>query len=128
MEVAEFATTLAGVKYRYGGTSPETGLDCSGFIIYVFRETLGIDLPRRVADISGIGQEISRADLQPGDLVFFNTQGYKYSHAGIYLGDNKFIHAPRSGRAVHIADMNLQYWARHFNGARRLFATSHNSI
>jgi cell wall-associated NlpC family hydrolase len=128
MQLAEFAKTLTGVKYRYGGNSPETGLDCSGFIIYVFRETLGIHLPRRVADISRIGQEISRPDLQPGDLVFFNTQGDQYSHAGIYLGDNKFIHSPRSGKTVRIADMGLQYWTRHFNGARRLVGAGGNGF
>lgn len=128
MQLAEFAQTLTGVKYRYGGISPETGLDCSGLIIYVFRETLGIQLPRRVADISRMGQEISRSDLQPGDLVFFNTLGYQFSHAGIYLGNNKFIHSPQSGRTVRVADMSLQYWTRHFNGARRLVAAGSNRI
>lgn len=128
MQLAEFAKILTGVKYRYGGNSPETGLDCSGFIIYVFRETLGIHLPRRVADISRIGQEISWPDLQPGDLVFFNTQGYQFSHAGIYLGNNKFIHSPQSGKTVRVADMSLQYWTRHFNGARRLVVAGSNRL
>lgn len=124
IKVAEFARTLVGVKYRYGGTSPQTGMDCSGFIIYVFRETLGIDLPRAVPDISRIGQPIELADLQPGDLVFYNTRGYKYSHAGIYLGNNTFIHSPSSGKSIHIVDMEQKYWRQRFNGARRLIVAS----
>ena len=119
-QLVALAHTLLNVPYRYGGNTPETGLDCSGFIGYVFRESLGIILPRRVVEISRIGQPIERAALLPGDLVFFNTRGARNSHAGIYIGNDQFIHSPSSGGRVHIVDMAGKYWKNRYNGARRL--------
>jgi len=114
------AMELLGIRYRYGGSSPETGFDCSGFVNHVFREGLGLMLPRSSKEMSKSGQEISRSDLQPGDLVFFNTMRNAFSHVGIYLGDNQFVHAPRSGGHVRIEDLRDGYWMKRFNGARRI--------
>ena len=118
------AHTLLNVRYRYGGDTPETGFDCSGFIGYVFRESLGTMLPRRIVEISRMGQAIERTALLPGDLVFFNTRGSRNSHAGIYIGNDQFIHAPSSGKRIHIVDMTEKYWKKRYNGARRLTAAA----
>ena len=112
--------SLIGINYRRGGSSPENGLDCSGLVRYVFREAHGTELPRTSAEISKMGESVEKKDLQPGDLVFFNTLRKAFSHVGIYLGDNKFIHAPSSGGAVRIESMDLDYWKARFNGARRI--------
>ncbi len=114
------AMSLMGIHYRRGGTSPEQGLDCSGLVRYVFRQAHGTELPRTSAEISQVGDHVDKNDLQPGDLVFFNTLKRAFSHVGIYLGDNKFIHAPSSGGAVRIESMDLSYWKARFNGARRI--------
>ncbi len=114
------AMSLVGIHYKLGGTSPDKGLDCSGLVRYVFREANGTELPRTSSEISRVGEKIDRKDLQPGDLVFFNTLKRAFSHVGIYLGDNKFIHAPSSGGAVRIDSMDLDYWKARFNGARRI--------
>ncbi len=94
---------------------------------YVFKEAQGKDLPRTSAEISKLGESVDRQDLQPGDLVFFNTLRRAFSHVGIYLGDNKFIHAPSSGSAVRIDNMDLSYWRARFNGARRIEASDHSN-
>jgi cell wall-associated NlpC family hydrolase len=114
------AMSLIGIQYRRGGNSPEHGLDCSGLVRYVFREARGAELPRTSAEISKLGENIQKQDLQPGDLVFFNTLKHAFSHVGIYLGDNKFIHSPSAGGAVRIESMDLSYWKARFNGARRI--------
>ncbi len=114
------AMSLIGIHYRRGGSSPEHGLDCSGLVRYVFRQANGTELPRTSAEISQMGEKVEKKDLQPGDLVFFNTLKRTFSHVGIYLGDNKFIHAPSSGGAVRIESMDLDYWKARFNGARRI--------
>ena len=114
------AMSLIGIHYRRGGSSPENGLDCSGLVRYVFREAHGTELPRTSLEISKMGENVDKKDLQPGDLVFFNTLRRTFSHVGIYLGDNKFIHAPSSGGAVRIESMDLAYWKARFNGARRI--------
>lgn len=119
-ELAVQALSMLGINYRYGGTSPETGLDCSGLVRYVFKEAWGTDLPRTAAEISRIGKQIDRVDLRPGDLVFYNTLRRGFSHVGIYLGDRKFIHSPSAGGQVRIEDMDLAYWKKRFNGARRI--------
>lgn len=116
------ALDLIGVRYRRGGASPETGFDCSGFVNHVFREGLGLYLPHNAKQIAKEGEAVSKSDLQPGDLVFFNTMRRAFSHVGIYLGDNKFVHAPRSGGVVRVEDMNESYWKKRFNGARRFTA------
>lgn len=119
-DVTVYALSLIGVKYKFGGNTPESGLDCSGLVRYVFQEVTGVTLPRTSRDMSGVGDKIGVVDLLPGDLVFFNTRRFAYSHVGIYLGDNRFIHAPSRGGDVEIATMNAAYWKKRFNGARRL--------
>jgi cell wall-associated NlpC family hydrolase len=114
------AMSLVGIHYRRGGSSPESGLDCSGLVRYVFKQSNNIDLPRTSAEMSRVGEQVDKKDLQPGDLVFFNTLRRTFSHVGIYLGDNKFIHAPTPGSAVRIESMDLSYWKARFNGARRV--------
>ena len=114
------AMDLLGIRYRRGGSSPEAGFDCSGFVNHVFREGLGLILPRSSKEMSTSGEAISRDELRPGDLVFFNTMRNAFSHVGIYLGDNQFVHAPRSGGRVRIEDLRNGYWTKRFNGARRV--------
>ena len=126
-QLAIQAMSLVGINYRRGGTSPENGMDCSGLVRYVFKEAQGKDLPRTSAEISKLGESVDKQDLQPGDLVFFNTLRRAFSHVGIYLGDNKFIHAPSSGGAVRIDNMDLSYWRARFNGARRIEASDHSN-
>jgi len=114
------AMDLIGIRYRRGGSSPEAGFDCSGFVSHVFREGLGMILPRSSREMSKSGQEVTRDELRPGDLVFFNTMRKAFSHVGIYVGDNQFVHAPRSGGHVRIDDLRQGYWTKRFNGARRV--------
>lgn len=116
------AMNFLGVPYRRGGQSAESGFDCSGFTRYIFENSVGLVLPRRAeeqARAPGL-LNISRDELKPGDLVFFNTLRHTFSHVGIYVGDNKFIHSPRAGGEVRIEDMRLAYWTQRFNGARRV--------
>jgi cell wall-associated NlpC family hydrolase len=114
------AMDLLGIRYRRGGSSPEAGFDCSGFVGHVFREGLGLMLPRSSKEMSKSGEVIDREELRPGDLVFFNTMRKAFSHVGIYLGDNQFVHAPRTGGRVRIEDLRDGYWMKRFNGARRV--------
>ncbi len=117
------AMSVIGIRYKYGGSTPESGLDCSGLVRYVFKESWGANLPRTAEEISRVGQSVDPQDLQSGDLVFYNTLRRTFSHVGIYLGDNKFIHASSEGGQVRIENMNLTYWKNRFNGARRLKST-----
>ncbi|MEO8487298.1 MAG: C40 family peptidase [Betaproteobacteria bacterium] len=119
-DLAIFALGLIGVDYRYGGESPEAGLDCSGLVRHVFQQVTGVTLPRTSKELARIGAPVARTDLKAGDLVFFNTRRFAFSHVGIYLGDDRFIHAPATGREVEIAELGNSYWRQHFNGARRL--------
>lgn len=119
-ELTMRAVSLIGTRYRYGGDSPDRGFDCSGFVRYLFRDVLGVELPRTASEISRLGYRIDARDMQPGDLVFYNTMRRSFSHVGIYLGDNKFIHAPSSRGWVRIESMDLDYWKRRFSGARRM--------
>jgi len=119
-ELSAFALGLIGVDYRYGGDSPETGLDCSGLVRYVFQQVTGVTLPRTAKEMSHVGDKVGLDDLKPGDLVFFNTRRFAFSHVGIYLGDNRFIHAPSRGREVEVATIDKSFWQKRFNGARRL--------
>ena len=118
------AMDFVGVRYRRGGTSAETGFDCSGFTRHVFEMSLGLVLPRRADEQAAAPGLVAvrREDLQPGDLVFFNTLKRSFSHVGIYIGDNRFIHAPRTGKVVRTEDMSFAYWAKRFTGARRAAA------
>ena len=114
------ALSLIGIRYKRGGTSPETGFDCSGFVQHVFREGMGLMLPRTSREISKEGEIVKKSELQPGDLVFFNTMRKTFSHVGIYLGEGQFIHSPRTGGKVRIEDMRDSYWAKRYEGARRV--------
>jgi len=119
-DVAVFALGLIGVDYRYGGNTPDAGLDCSGLVRYVFQEVTGTTLPRTAKEMSRLGSKVAPADLAPGDLVFFNTRRLAFSHVGVYLGDGRFIHAPSAGGEVHVSTLSQQYWKQRFDGARRL--------
>ena len=119
-ELAMQAIGMLGIRYRMGGNSPENGLDCSGLVRYVFKEAWGTILPRTSEEISQVGKHVEKQELQPGDLVFYNTLKRGFSHVGIYLGDNKFIHSPSAGGQVRIESMDLSYWKSRFNGARRI--------
>lgn len=111
---------LVGVRYRLGGNNEEQGLDCSGFVRLVFKDSIGASLPRTAKEMSEVGQQIDVSQLKPGDLVFFNTMRRAFSHVGIYLGDSRFLHAPRKGAEVRIEDMRQSYWVKRYNGARRV--------
>ncbi|MGE0807079.1 MAG: C40 family peptidase, partial [Burkholderiaceae bacterium] len=111
---------LLGVQYRLGGNSPETGLDCSGLVRHVFREAMGLVLPRRSEEISQAGKAVKADELRPGDLVFFNTLRRAFSHVGIYIGNNQFVHAPSTGGHVRVESIDKRYWQSRFNGGRRL--------
>ena len=116
-----YATSLIGTPYHMGGSSPETGLDCSGFVHHVFMQTIHADLPRTSADMSQEGQPVEQAELRPGDLVFFNTLKRPSSHVGIYLGENRFIHASsNSAGSVTISNLQDEYWSSRYDGARRI--------
>ncbi|MEP7063388.1 MAG: C40 family peptidase [Betaproteobacteria bacterium] len=119
-DVAIFALGLIGVDYHFGGDTPASGVDCSGLVRYVFSQTTGIALPRTSAQMGKVGVRVARVDLVPGDLVFFNTRHFVNSHVGIYLGDNRFVHAPSTGSEVRIASLDDSYWRKRFDGARRL--------
>jgi cell wall-associated NlpC family hydrolase len=119
-DLAVRAMALVGIRYQYGGDTPEHGLDCSGLVRYVFKQAWGAELPRTAAEISRVGAKVDSKDLQPGDLVFYNTLRRGFSHVGIYLGDNKFVHSPSAGNAIRIESMDLSYWKKRFNGARRI--------
>ena len=114
------ALGLMGIPYHWGGSSPETGFDCSGFVQYVVRQAVGLLLPRSSFDQILQGTSVARNDLQPGDLVFFNTMRATASHVGIYIGENRFIHAPSRGKTVEIVDFTNTYWQARYDGARRL--------
>ncbi len=119
-DMAVYALSLTGTRYKYGGTSPDSGFDCSGFVGHVFKHSLGKSLPRSSAEMSRVGVKQDDEMLRPGDLVFYNTLKKKYSHVGIYLGDGKFIHSPSKGKSVSIVNMNDSYYRKRYNGARRI--------
>ncbi|MDP3760948.1 MAG: C40 family peptidase [Ramlibacter sp.] len=111
-----------GVPYRRGGNSAETGFDCSGFVKAMYEQTIGLVLPRRANEQAAATQAIDKKELQPGDLVFFNTMKRAFSHVGIYVGEGKFIHSPKPGAQVRVEDMGGSYWRQRFNGARRVLS------
>jgi cell wall-associated NlpC family hydrolase len=119
-EVLVNALSLTGVRYQYGGKTPESGFDCSGFVHYVFKQATSLSLPHSTLAISQIGVSVPQAELKPGDLVFFNTLKSAFSHVGIYVGNNRFIHSPRAGGKVRVESMGESYWAKRFDGAQRI--------
>jgi cell wall-associated NlpC family hydrolase len=118
------AMGFLGVPYKRGGNSADEGLDCSGFVRLIYQQTAGLLLPRRAAEQAAATQPIEKSELQPGDLVFFNTLRATFSHVGIYVGDHKFIHSPRTGAVVRVEDMRVGYWQKRFDGARRVNAAA----
>jgi cell wall-associated NlpC family hydrolase len=118
------AMGFLGVPYKRGGNSFETGFDCSGFVKALFEQNMGLALPRKAEQQAAATQKIERTDLQPGDLVFFNTMRRTFSHVGIYVGNGKFIHSPKPGAEVRVEDMGVAYWNRRFDGARRVSANA----
>ena len=114
------ALMALGLDYRHGGTSPVTGFDCSGLVAHVYLEAWNIRLPRNTGAQSKVGTPVSLAELQAGDLVFYDTLKRPYSHVGIYLGDGKFVHAPKTGAQVRVESIKSAYWAQRYNGARRV--------
>ena len=121
-DLVDNAMGFLGVPYRRGGNSPETGFDCSGFVRAMYQQTVGLVLPRRANEQAAATDIIDKRELQPGDLVFFNTMRRTFSHVGIYVGDGKFIHSPRTGSTVRVDDMASSYWRQRFNGARRVLS------
>jgi len=119
-ELIDRAMEVIGVRYRWDTELPQSGLDGSSFVGYVFKDKLGFLLPRKSTQMSRVGKPINRDELQPGDLVFFNTMRLTFSHVGIYVGDNKFIHSPSKGTTVRVDDLGSLYWDKRFDGARRL--------
>ena len=119
-DISIAAVGLVGVPYRYGGNNPKGGFDCSGLIAYVYSKSANIKLPRTIQEMSTKGQSVENQAPAPGDLVFFNTTGEKYSHAGIYVGQGRFVHAPSAGGTVRLEYITTPYWAARFTEARRL--------
>lgn len=117
--LVDYALSLEGTPYRYGKASPQEGFDCSGFVQHVYKR-YGVELPRTVKQMAATLPEVSKNELLSGDLLLFNTQGHKASHVGLYICDDKFVHAPsqRSGK-VQVASLQNSYWRKRFIGARR---------
>lgn len=120
--LASTALKFLGVKYRMGGDTPNTGFDCSGLVSYAAEKSLGLKLPRQSVEMAQEGESVKLNELRKGDLVFFNTRGFRNSHVGIYLGNQQFVHAPRKGAVVRVESMDITYWKKRYNGARRLAA------
>lgn len=114
------AMGLLGVAYHFGGNSPTRGLDCSGFMQYIFKRSMGITLPRNSRQMATTGEKVERTALQPGDMVFFNPGGGGISHVGMYIGNGRMIHAPRTGRNIEITAIDQGYWAKYYVTARRV--------
>lgn len=121
--LAAHMMTQLGVRYRFGGKTPDTGFDCSGLVGYSANQSLGLKLPPRADDMAKQGNNVNRTELTVGDLVFFNTMGRKYSHVGVYIGQDQFVHSPAAGGVVRVENMNDRYWAKRYTGARRLDLT-----
>lgn len=120
-ELISSAMGLLGVAYRYGGTSASTGFDCSGFMQHIFKRSMGVNLPRTSAAQAKMGVGVSRSELQPGDMVFFRTMGRgRISHVGLYIGNNRFIHAPRTGKRIEVTSLSNKYWNAKYAFARRV--------
>lgn len=122
-EIVMYAMGLIDVGYVFGGKNPEAGLDCSGMVSFIYRNAVNIDLRGSAADIAKHGHAIGRAELQVGDLVFFNTMNRPYSHVGIYIGDGRFVHAPSSRGRIRIESLSNRYFSQRFEEARTLFAS-----
>ena len=120
-DVALFALGLIDTGYRFGGKNPQAGLDCSGMVSYIYDHGAGLKVRGSAAEIARQGRPVERASLRPGDLVFFNTSNASFSHVGVYIGENRFVHAPSSNGRVRIDQLNARYYAQRFEAARTYF-------
>ncbi len=120
-EIVLFALGLIDTGYRFGGKNPEAGLDCSGMVSYIYNKAAGVKPVGSAADMARQGHAIARGSLRPGDLVFFNTRGAPFSHVGVYIGDDRFVHAPSSKGRVRIEQMGNAYFSQRFETARSYF-------
>ena len=125
-ELVVDAMGFLGVPYKRGGNTADTGFDCSGFVRAIYEQSVGLLLPRRAEQQAAATQRIDKTELQPGDLVFFNTLQRAFSHVGIYIGEGKFIHSPKPGAQVRVENMGVNYWSSRFDGARRVAAGGSN--
>ncbi len=119
-DLVMYALSLADTPYHFGGNDERKGFDCSGYVGHVFRHELNISLPRTSKGISRTGEPLNQSELQLGDLVFYNTLREPFSHVGIYIGEGKFVHSPKSGERIRVEQMNQRYWQTRYNGARRI--------
>jgi hypothetical protein len=119
-EISIEAMSLIGIPYRWGGNTPDSGFDCSGLVRYVVGRAADVDLPRTTADISHRGESVEPDEIAPGDLIFFNTTGRPHSHVGIYVGKLRFVNAPSTGGTVRLDYLTNPYWAKRFDGIRRV--------
>ncbi|MES2206635.1 MAG: C40 family peptidase [Pseudomonadota bacterium] len=127
-EAVLYALGLLDIGYRFGGKNPDAGFDCSGMVTYVYNQTLGSHLTGSAADLAKRGTTIAPDNLLPGDLVFFNTMGKPFSHVGIYIGNNKFIHAPNSRSKVRVDRLDSDYFLTRFETAKSLFSAEYNKV
>ena len=123
------AVNVLGTPYRWGGSSPSKGFDCSGLVKYAFNDVAAVNLPRSSSAMaSGHGQKVDRKDLKPGDLLFFNIKSRKVNHVAIYLGNDRFIHAPRRGKSVTIDTLKKPYWQSHYVVAKRVLPKEQTNL
>lgn len=120
-DVVLYAFSLLDTGYRFGGKNPEAGLDCSGMVSYIYGQAAGLKVSGSAADIARTGRPVPRQGLRPGDLVFFNTLNRSYSHVGIYIGDDRFVHAPSTNGRIRIDSLGARYYAEHYEAARSYF-------
>lgn len=127
-EMAMTALTLMGTPYKYGGTSPESGFDCSGLVQYIYRDISSLSLPRTAAEMANLaGRDVTKRELVIGDLLFFRLgNSSRINHVGVYIGEDRFVHAPRTGSTVRIDKLDNHYWMRYYDRARRLFTDEGN--
>ena len=121
-EIMMYAMGLIGIGYQFGGSNPQAGFDCSGMVNYIYQNALGVQLPRTARDIAAASTPINKSNLKVGDLVFFNTSGNAYSHMGIYIGENRFVHAPSTNGSIRTESLESKYFATRFTSARTLFS------
>jgi len=120
-EILLYTMSMLDIDYQFGGSNPEAGLDCSGLVAYIYKHAAGVSLPHNAAQIAGLARPIDNKQLRVGDLVFFNTLGRPFSHMGIYIGDGKFVHAPRSNSTIRVERLDNSYFAARYQGGRTLF-------
>lgn len=120
-EIVMYALGLVDVGYQFGGKNPEAGFDCSGMVSFIYRNAINVELKGSAADMARRGRPVGRSQLQAGDLVFFNTMNRPFSHVGIYIGDDKFIHSPSTNGRIRIESMKSKYFAARYEAARSFF-------